>query len=234
MSVRQRVLHSAPLIAFALAIVFLGLSLGGLRPGRSAGPGRRAGQSAADQSVRPGRAPRWPTSCSRTLGWSSLAAARWASRSSTCSWSAAGRSPTSSGRRSASRWSWSSRPASIHKLAPTLMPSPPVGSGGYVGALVAIFLEVHFGPVGMRLILAAAGLFGLALCHDVVFLLAGPGDPRLAPAADWRRRPAVHAPSHPPGSTWRCASDAGDWEIPGGDPGRPRSRHRCRCTRRSR
>ena len=32
MSVRQRVLHSAPLIAFALAIVFLGLSLGGYDP----------------------------------------------------------------------------------------------------------------------------------------------------------------------------------------------------------
>ena len=29
MSVRQRVLHSAPLIGFALAIVFLGLSLAG-------------------------------------------------------------------------------------------------------------------------------------------------------------------------------------------------------------
>src|SRR5580693_2567176 len=32
MSVRQRVLHSAPLIAFALTIVFLGLSLGGYDP----------------------------------------------------------------------------------------------------------------------------------------------------------------------------------------------------------
>src|SRR4029077_18551657 len=32
MSVRQRVLHAAPLIAFALVIVFLGLSLGGYDP----------------------------------------------------------------------------------------------------------------------------------------------------------------------------------------------------------
>ncbi len=32
MSVRQRVLQSAPLVAFALAIVFLGLSLGGYSP----------------------------------------------------------------------------------------------------------------------------------------------------------------------------------------------------------
>ena len=55
MSVRQRVLHSAPLIAFALAIVFLGLSLGGYDPADPAGPWRRAGQSAADESLRPGR-----------------------------------------------------------------------------------------------------------------------------------------------------------------------------------
>ena len=45
-----------------------------------------------------------------------------------------------------------------------------MGSGGYVGAFVAIFLEVHFGVAGMMLFLAAAGLFGLALCHDVLFL----------------------------------------------------------------
>ncbi len=45
--------------------------------------------------------------------------------------------------------------ATIHKLSPTLRPSPPVGSGGYVGALVAVFLELHFGNAGLILILAA-------------------------------------------------------------------------------
>ena len=39
MSVRQRVLHSAPLIAFALAIVFLALSLGGYDPADPPGHG---------------------------------------------------------------------------------------------------------------------------------------------------------------------------------------------------
>ena len=39
MSVRQRVLRSAPLIAFALAIVFLGLSLGGYDPADPPGHG---------------------------------------------------------------------------------------------------------------------------------------------------------------------------------------------------
>ena len=107
----------------------------------------------------------------------------------------------------------------IHKLAPTLMPSPAVGSGGYVGALAAIFLEVHFGPVGMRLILAAAGLFGLALCHDVVFVWP------IQEIRGWLRdRLAAHGGGHrlrrmPPGSTLAARPDAGDWEDPGGDTG---------------
>ncbi len=84
----------------------------------------------------------------------------------------------------------------IHKLAPGLEPSPPVGSGGYVGALVAVFLEVHFGPLGMSLILAAAGLFGLALCHDVVFLwpfqeARGWIKARLRPPAAQRHRRCI-------------------------------------------
>src|SRR5262249_59506614 len=58
----------------------------------------------------------------------------------------------------------------IDKLAPALGPSPPVGSGGYLGALVAIFLELHFGLAGMILILGAAGIFGLALCHELLIV----------------------------------------------------------------
>ena len=60
------------------------------------------------------------------------------------------------------------------------MPSPAVGSGGYVGALVAIFLEVHFGPVGM----IADPRCGRALRPGTLprraVRLAVPGDPRLA------------------------------------------------------
>ena len=58
----------------------------------------------------------------------------------------------------------------IHRLAPGLTPSPTVGSGGYIGATVAIFLEAYFHLTGMILILAAIGLFGLALCHEVLFV----------------------------------------------------------------
>ncbi len=57
----------------------------------------------------------------------------------------------------------------IHKYAPGIGPSPPVGSGGYAGALVATFLFNHFGPSGMLLILVSAGALGLILCHDVLF-----------------------------------------------------------------
>ncbi|MGA7498571.1 MAG: DNA translocase FtsK 4TM domain-containing protein [Isosphaeraceae bacterium] len=56
----------------------------------------------------------------------------------------------------------------IHKFAPGIRPSPPVGSGGYTGALVATFLFSHFGPYGMLLIMVSAGAFGLELCHDVL------------------------------------------------------------------
>ena len=57
MSVRQRVLQSAPLIAFALAIVFLGLSLGGYNPADPPGLGRRAAQSTA-RTIRAARSAR--------------------------------------------------------------------------------------------------------------------------------------------------------------------------------
>ncbi len=57
-----------------------------------------------------------------------------------------------------------------HRFASGLRQIPPVGAGGYVGALVAIFLEGQFGLAGMLLILAAAGVVGLVLCHDVVFV----------------------------------------------------------------
>ena len=57
----------------------------------------------------------------------------------------------------------------IQKFGPGIRPSPPVGSGGYAGALVVTFLFGHFGPYGMLLILLSAGVFGLLLCHELLF-----------------------------------------------------------------
>jgi S-DNA-T family DNA segregation ATPase FtsK/SpoIIIE len=56
----------------------------------------------------------------------------------------------------------------LQRFCPGLQRSPPVGSGGYLGAFAVTFLEGQFGPAGMFLILGAAGLTGLALCSEVV------------------------------------------------------------------
>jgi S-DNA-T family DNA segregation ATPase FtsK/SpoIIIE len=62
--------------------------------------------------------------------------------------------------------------ALAQKFGGGLRPIPPVGGGGYLGAVGVAFLEGQFGFAGMLLILMAAGLVGLALCHDA--LLAWP------------------------------------------------------------
>ena len=58
--------------------------------------------------------------------------------------------------------------ALIQTFLPTLQPSPPVGSGGYIGGFAAAFLGTQFGPVGRLLILGAVALLGIALCHETV------------------------------------------------------------------
>src|SRR5262249_47768680 len=100
--------------------------------------------------------------------------------------------------------------AFLHKLAPALGPSPPVGSGGYLGALVAIVLERYCGPVGLVLILAAIGLFGLALCHELLivwpvqearsWLRGWWGRGRPAPLGS--RAQAAAILDDPPGGAW--------------------------------
>jgi DNA segregation ATPase FtsK/SpoIIIE, S-DNA-T family len=215
MSVRQRVLHSAPLIAFALAIVFLALSLGGYDPADPPGHG-------AEPVNQPPTNPCGPVGAVfahilfNTLGWSSwllllgLAVVNLLVTT---------RRPVPDKLGPAIGFGLVLVVAAgfMHKIAPALMPSPAVGSGGYVGALVAIFLEVHFGPVGMRLILAAAGLFGLALCHDVVFLWPVQ-EIRAWLRHDWRHKRGADSPSHPTGSALAVHQVAVDWEASGGMP----------------
>ena len=67
--------------------------------------------------------------------------------------------------------------ASAQALRPDLPGSPPVGSGGYVGALIAGGLRGQFGPIGLVLMLGSATVVGLALCHDLIWA------PRRRPAA---------------------------------------------------
>jgi S-DNA-T family DNA segregation ATPase FtsK/SpoIIIE len=168
MSVRQRVLRSAPILAFALAIVFLALSLAGYDPADPPGWG-------ASPLNQPPSNPCGPVGALLAhilftlLGWASwlvllgLAVVNilLASRRVV---------PDRFGPLIGFAVVVLVTAGLIHKLIPHLVPSPSVGSGGYLGALGAIFLEAHFGLAGMMLILGTSGLFGLALCHDVLFL----------------------------------------------------------------
>ncbi len=63
---------------------------------------------------------------------------------------------------------------------------PTVGDGGYLGAFAVAGLRGQFGVAGMVLILAALGLGGLALCHEV--LLTWPLQDLLHPLLSRRRR----------------------------------------------
>ncbi|MDX2038462.1 MAG: DNA translocase FtsK [Isosphaeraceae bacterium] len=56
------------------------------------------------------------------------------------------------------------------RFAPELAGTPPIGSGGYLGAAVLAVLEGQFGFAGMLLIVSALGVAGLVLCHDVLFV----------------------------------------------------------------
>jgi DNA segregation ATPase FtsK/SpoIIIE, S-DNA-T family len=85
--------------------------------------------------------------------------------------------------------------ALMQKFDPAHAPSHPVGSGGYVGAAASAFLEVQFGPVGMLLILAAVGLVGLGLCHDL--LLAWPIEELTAWIRPRRAAEPSPVPPHP-------------------------------------
>jgi S-DNA-T family DNA segregation ATPase FtsK/SpoIIIE len=187
MSLRQRVLRSAPLIAFALAIVFLGLSLGGYDPADSPGWG-------ADPLNQPPANPCGPVGAFFahllfiTLGWSSwVLLLGLAVLNLLCI--AHRPVPERLGPAVGFALVMVVSAGFIHKVAPGLERSPAVGSGGYVGAIAAIFLEVHFGLAGMILILAATGLFGLALCHDVLILW--PIQELRAWVRNWRRRRAI-------------------------------------------
>jgi S-DNA-T family DNA segregation ATPase FtsK/SpoIIIE len=112
--------------------------------------------------------------------------------------------------------------ALVHTFAPALQPSPPVGSGGFVGGFASALLGTQFGPVGRLLILGAVALTGLALCHETVIgwpireLLRGSGvyhrlrrpkvtEPTVAAAAPWPARTPIEGPARTPPALERSA-----------------------------
>jgi S-DNA-T family DNA segregation ATPase FtsK/SpoIIIE len=215
MSVRQRVLRSAPLIAFGLAIVFLSLSLGGYDPADPPGWG-------AEPANQPVRNPCGPVGSILahllfiTLGWSSWLLVLGLSITSVL---LASRRPVPDRALPGFGFALALIVAAglVHRFAPGLEPSPAVGSGGYVGALAAILLETHFGFAGMILILAAAGLFGLALCHDVLVIWPIQELRRWA-GRPWQRIPAGTNPVPPASSGLTIRLEANDWGGPAQAP----------------
>jgi S-DNA-T family DNA segregation ATPase FtsK/SpoIIIE len=209
MSVRQRVLRSAPILAFALAIVFLGLSLAGYHPADPPGWGAcPLNLPPANQCGPVGAL--FAHVLFTLFGWASwlvllgLAVINilLASRRVI---------PDRIGRFIGFALVLIVTAGLIHRLLPGLTPSPPVGSGGYLGALAAIFLEVHFGLAGMMLILGTTGLFGLAICHDVLFLWP------YQELRGWLRRLRHGSPRYPGGADPSLATlpapERGAWDA---------------------
>src|SRR5262245_175459 len=151
MSLRQRVLRSTPLIGFGLGIVFLILSLAGYDPADPPGRGAEPANAQPTNPCGPVGAV-LAHAMFTTLGWSS-----WLIPPAML-----GVNLLLVRRRALPDRAIPSigfaivlvaAAATVHKVAPTLWPSPPVGSGGYVGALLAVFLERSVGNAGLALIL---------------------------------------------------------------------------------
>ncbi|RUL88235.1 DNA translocase FtsK [Tautonia sociabilis] len=109
--------------------------------------------------------------------------------------------------------------ASLQELRPGLAGSPPVGSGGYAGALIAGGLRGQFGPIGMALVLGSAAVIGLALVHDLVYSPASRRRVHCSPtAAGVVPRPSDTLPAIP-----RPRADLPSPASPSGPPAPPAS-----------
>lgn len=208
MSLRHKVLRSAPRIAIALALVFLALALLGYDPADAPG-------WASAPPNRPPHNPCGPVGAALAHGlFMSLGWASWLLMAGLVVLVLPARTIRARFDRFAAGVGFAMLlfivAGLMHKLAPGLGSSPAVGSGGYLGAMAALFLELHFGLAGMMLILAALGLFGLALCHDVLVL--GPiVQVRQALDRLRRHRSRIGAPSTAPPAAAVGRVEQGDW-----------------------
>ena len=218
MPLRERLRHSAPALALLILNLFLALSLWGYDPAdaerwRSTGGGGDGEPVALANPCGPVGA-RLADGAQQFVGWAS-----WLLPAAI----AAVNLLIARGRHPSDRFGpvvglalvLAVAAALVDKFGSGLRPSPPVGSGGYVGALAATALESHFGLAGMLLILLTAGLVGFALCQELLISLPlrelsgflrpllpgrGGGGRAMAPASgphegyaggDWRSTPAL-------------------------------------------
>ncbi|MFO0888361.1 MAG: DNA translocase FtsK 4TM domain-containing protein [Isosphaeraceae bacterium] len=169
MPVRQRLLRSAPALTFLLLNLFLALSLCGYSPADAPGRGSEPPRESADLSN-----PCGPVGASLAhvlfslFGWASWLVLL-SSLAANVLVAARRKVPDRVSPAIGAGLLLAVAAGLLHRYAQGLRPSPPVGTGGYAGALVATFLFSHFGPYGMLLILLAAGVFGIVLSHDVLF-----------------------------------------------------------------
>ena len=194
MSVRQRVLRSAPADRVRPGDRLPGPEPGRIRPRRSPGLGAEPVNQPAGQSVRAGRRrfrPRpvhQPRAGRRGCSLLGLAVVNLLLVGPPA------RARSRSARRSASCSSLIVAAGFIHKLAPGARAQPARRQRRLRRAPWSrSSSKLHFGLAGMILILAAAGLFGLALCHDVLFVWPVQemrGWIRESMAAQARRAPA--------------------------------------------
>lgn len=174
MPLRERLRNSAPAIALLILNLFLGLSLWGYDPAdadrwRSAVGAGAGGPIELANPCGPVGA-RLAHSAEQLVGWASwLLPAALAAINLLI---ARGRRPTDRfGPTVGFALVLAVTAALIDKFGAGLRPSPPVGPGGYVGALAATGLEANFGLAGMLLILLTAGLVGVALCQELLVSL---------------------------------------------------------------
>jgi S-DNA-T family DNA segregation ATPase FtsK/SpoIIIE len=215
MSVRQRVLRSAPLIASTLAIVFLALSLLCYDPADPPGFSAEPVNSPPANACGPVGAV-LAHALFITLGWSSWLLVLGLAVVNLL-FTVRRPVPDRLGPALGFVLVVLVMAGFIHKVAPGLRPSPAVGTGGYAGAVVAIFLELHFGLAGLFLILVAAGLFGLALCHDVLVLWPLEEVRAWFGRRPWRKSPAAASVSHT-GISPAARPDSLAWEAAGAIP----------------
>lgn len=172
MPLRERLRHSAPALALLILNLFLGLSLWGYDPA-DAERWRSVANDAAPVELSNPCGPvgaRLAHGVEQFVGW-----AGWLLPAAL----AAINLLIARGRRPADRFGstvgfalvLAVAAALIDKFGAALRPSPPVGPGGYVGALAATGLEANFGFAGMLLILLTAGLIGVALCQEFLISL---------------------------------------------------------------
>ena len=165
---RQRLARNGPAAALLLAWVFLALSLAGYHPGDAPG-------LAAEPVNSPPANPCGPVGATlafglfQALGWSSYL---FLFGIAEVDWLLFRHRPVPEVRLQLLGFALTLAVAAalVQRYVPALDRSPPVGGGGYLGALAVAFLEGQFGPAGMLLILVAAGLAGLALCSEVLIV----------------------------------------------------------------